>query len=68
MEVNRGLFNADKSGSSGKIIGGTLVLDGIPQGSVLGHWLFVYFIIDMPEVVHSTKQMFADDTKIYCDQ
>ena len=42
-----------------------LVLSGIPQGSVLGPLLFICFINDMPEVVHSSIQMFADDTKIF---
>ena len=42
-----------------------LVLSGIPQGSVLGPLLFICFINDMPEVVHSSIQMFADDTKLF---
>ena len=41
-----------------------LVLSGIPQGSVLGPLLFICFINGMLEVVHSSMQMFADDTKI----
>ena len=43
----------------------TDVLSGIPQGSVLGPTLFVCFINDLPTVVTSTIQIFADDTKIY---
>jgi len=39
-----------------------LVLSGIPQGSVLRPLLFICFSNDMPEVVHSSIQMFADDT------
>ena len=41
------------------------VRSGIPQGSVLGPILFVIFINDMPDVVDSMCQMFADDAKIY---
>ena len=41
------------------------VISGIPQGSVLGPTLFVIFINDLPDVVTSTIQIFADDTKIY---
>ena len=42
-----------------------LVLSGIPQGSVLGPLLFILFVNDMPDVVKSHIQMFADDTKVY---
>ena len=38
---------------------------GVPQGSVLGPTLFVYFINDMPDAVSSNIKIFADDTKIY---
>ena len=41
------------------------VTSGVPQGSVLGPTLFIYFINDMPDVVHSLIKIFADDTKIY---
>jgi len=41
------------------------VISSIPQGSVLGPTLFVIFINDLPDVVTSTVQIFADDTKIY---
>ena len=42
------------------------VNSGIPQGSVLGPLLFICYVNDMPEVVHSAIRMFADDTKIFC--
>ena len=41
------------------------VISGIPQGSVLGPILFVIFINDMPDVVSSTCQLFADDAKLF---
>jgi hypothetical protein len=41
------------------------VTSGIPQGSVLGPCLFVIFINDLPDVIHSMSQMFADDTKVF---
>ena len=41
------------------------VLSGIPQGSVLGPTLFILYVNDMPDAIHSTLLMFADDTKIF---
>ena len=41
------------------------VKSGVPQGSVLGPILFVVFINDMPDVVRSICQLFADDAKIF---
>ena len=41
------------------------VLSGVPQGSVLGPCLFVYYINDIAEGLTSNTRLFADDTMIY---
>ena len=43
----------------------TEVSSGVPQGSVLGPSLFIYFINDLPSVIKSLAKIFADDTKAF---
>ena len=43
----------------------TNVTSGVPQGSVLGPTLFIYYINDLPDVVDTLLRIFADDTKSY---
>ena len=41
------------------------VESGVPQGSVLGPSLFLFYINDLPQGLYSTVRLFADNTVVY---
>ena len=43
------------------------LLSGVRQGSVLGSLLFLLFVNELPTWIRNSIKMFADDTKIWCN-
>jgi len=41
------------------------VVSGVPQGSVLGPFLFNIYVSDMPLIINSPIVQFADDAKMF---
>ena len=41
------------------------VVSGVPQGSVLGPMLFLFFVNELPNTVNVKIKLFANDCKLY---
>ena len=44
----------------------SLIISGVPQGTILGLILFIVYINDISTNITSTVKSYTDDIKIYC--
>ena len=69
-ETNRWIEGFLRNGTQAVVVEGeksdyVSILSGVPQGSVLGPSLFLFYINDISEGLNSTVRLFADDTIAY---
>ena len=69
-KLTLGFLNFLKYRKQRVVIGGehstwTQVMSGVPQGTVLGPLLFLTYINDLPNNIHSSIRLFADDCVLY---
>ena len=52
--------------NSQKVSNWATIRQGVPQGSILGPLLFIFYINDLPKIINTTSSpiIFADDTSI----
>ena len=59
------LSHLRQSSTTERIIQWEMVKSGVPQYSILGPLLFLFYVNDMSSLIQNTAKMFADDTKLY---
>ena len=50
---------------NGKVLMWATVLSRVPQGSVLGTFLILLYVNDLPDWIVNNMRLFADDAKIW---